>query len=471
MKRLFLDVTLCAGYRGDHPVGIVRVEAEFIRFLDANYTYFREQGYDLHLCQVVGRNYCEIPPSQIFAHVRKLFQWADATPVAACATSITHDHSASPKTHPPLDQQLRNYIFMLSRKILRLLPAQKADDIREGYYGLRLCLRAALRLIGLRTRSHTPAPTPDNVGKITHPFQDGDVLLVLGNPYTYHAQSILPKVVTDMRLRQIFMLHDMIPLVRPDLTLPGLYAKYRDFTTYLAQATDVVICVSGHTKSDFQRWCAAQNLTIKASVEHCILGSEISTQDPIMPEIPDVDLTQDFVLCVGTLEVRKNHGWLLEIWTALQNDARAPLPLILAGTKGWLCDDFLIRLQQFDAAFPNLITHCIDINDQELTWLYRNCRFGVYPSLYEGWGLPVQETLQYGKPVIANAVSAIPEAGAGLATLVETGNLGQWVNAVQTHMFNDDFLAKKTAQISAQHTPKRWDDWARELWELLHRNM
>ena len=74
------------------------------------------------------------------------------------------------------------------------------------------------------------------------------------------------------------------------------------------------------------------------------------------------------------------------------------------------------------------------INDEELSWLYRNCMFTAYPSLYEGWGLPVAESLRYGKFCIASKISSVPEIAPDLTKLIDPLDAMEWYNTIKFYI-------------------------------------
>lgn len=103
------------------------------------------------------------------------------------------------------------------------------------------------------------------------------------------------------------------------------------------------------------------------------------------------------------------------------------------------------------------------LSDAELALLYRCSRFTLYPSLYEGWGLPVTEALCQGKlPVIADN-SSLPEAGAGLTLVVPEGSTTAWVDAIGRALFDDEWRARHEARIVAGFRPRSWSAIASDV--------
>lgn len=118
-------------------------------------------------------------------------------------------------------------------------------------------------------------------------------------------------------------------------------------------------------------------------------------------------INKEFLLYVGTVEPRKNLGTLLTAFEAVVKSHPQPLQLVLAGRKGWLVDDLLDSLRMSPAASQIVITGYL--SDGDLAALYSSCRAFVYPSVYEGFGLPPLEAMACNAPVIASRIPSIQE--------------------------------------------------------------
>lgn len=122
-----------------------------------------------------------------------------------------------------------------------------------------------------------------------------------------------------------------------------------------------------------------------------------------------------FVLCVGTIEPRKNHLGLLAAFEKFA--ARAPHRLVIVGRYGWCSADVHAEI---DAAVARgRVTYLEDVDDRALAALYRGAEFTAYPSLYEGFGLPVVEAFARGAPVVTSDRGALPDTAGGAALLVD----------------------------------------------------
>jgi len=129
-------------------------------------------------------------------------------------------------------------------------------------------------------------------------------------------------------------------------------------------------------------------------------------------------------LCVGTIEPRKNQRALFEAMAKLPGNR----PLLLAGGRGWLMEDMARMVNELGLASRVKLTGYVD--DAELAWLYANCLGFVYPSLFEGFGLPVLEAMSLGAPVITSGVSSLPEVAGDAALLVDPLDTDQIAEAM-----------------------------------------
>ena len=124
----------------------------------------------------------------------------------------------------------------------------------------------------------------------------------------------------------------------------------------------------------------------------------------------------EFWLTVGTLEPRKNQLRLLRAYTRLKSSLPKTFPLVMAGGKGWLMEDIHRAVADLGLAEDIIMPGYLD--DAALQWLYQNCYAMVYPSLFEGFGLPVLEAMSLGAPVISSNVTSIPEIAGDAGILV-----------------------------------------------------
>jgi glycosyltransferase involved in cell wall biosynthesis len=170
------------------------------------------------------------------------------------------------------------------------------------------------------------------------------------------------------------------------------------------------------------------------------------------------------VLFVSTIEARKNHLLLFRAWRRLlaeMPDDQVP-SLVFAGRVGWLVDDLLTQLDNTNHLDGRIVL-VEDPSDADLAALYRGCLFTVFPSLAEGWGLPVTESLAFGKPCLIADTTALPEAGGDFARYFDPDDLNDAVRAIRAVLEDRAGLAAWTDRIAREFRPTPWSASAEAL--------
>lgn len=190
--------------------------------------------------------------------------------------------------------------------------------------------------------------------------------------------------------RVAVMIHDTIPLDHPDWQTPQAAHKLEKILDLTAAHADLVIATAKTTAQDISRHLAARGGKARMLTAH--LGVTLAPPDPAaLPA--GIDLTQPYVLCLNTLEPRKNHAFLLDLWEEM--GAVAPR-LYLVGGTGWMVEGLQARLRQTTAP----VTHLDGLSDGAVAALMEGARAVVNPSRAEGFGLPAFEALGRGLPLL-----------------------------------------------------------------------
>ena len=169
-----------------------------------------------------------------------------------------------------------------------------------------------------------------------------------------------------------------------------------------------------------------------------------------------------YVLFVSTIEVRKNHALLFRVWRQLEDEVRTgarpagSVPtLVFAGRVGWLVADLLQQLEN-TGWLGGRVRLIPDPSDDELRTLYQGCLVTVFPSWFEGWGLPVTESLAFGKPCLASSATALPEAGGALCRYFDPGDVRAAHREISALLDDPGALAAWTAEIGREFRPVPW---------------
>jgi glycosyltransferase involved in cell wall biosynthesis len=216
---------------------------------------------------------------------------------------------------------------------------------------------------------------------------------------------------------------------------------HRTFTVRSLKRATMLITVSDSTKRDAHE-LASIPLERMQTVYPCI--DERFSQAPDAKAIQSFreqqSLTGGYILYMSTLEPRKNIPTLIEAYAQLRQRYGIREKLVLAGGKGWLYDTIFARVQELDleneVIFPGFVA------DTEQTLWYHAASIFAFPSLYEGFGIPVAEALACGIPVVTSNISSLPEAGAGLALCVDPHNVEALAEALH-RTITDSILRNK----------------------------
>ena len=194
-------------------------------------------------------------------------------------------------------------------------------------------------------------------------------------------------------------IHDLIPLDFPRYTRPSQTRRHRRRITTTAALADAVIVNSAATRAALRRRLDPER---PAPIAVASLGFEL-------PEMPEAATDERaYFVCIGTIEARKNHGLLLDLWQSLAAELGERTPrLLLIGQRGWGSERTADRL----AAMSGLVAEHRDMPDRQMALLLRGACALLLPSLAEGFGLPVTEALALGVPVICSDLPALRENG------------------------------------------------------------
>lgn len=228
--------------------------------------------------------------------------------------------------------------------------------------------------------------------------------------------NVLPELL-PRNCASVVTLHDLAFLRFPEVLTRPKRVYHRTFTLRSLRRATRVIAVSNSTKQDAMKLVhipANRIQTVYLCIDTCF--SSVIIDEDISAFRQRRGLTGGYILYLGTLEPRKNIPTLLKAYAQLRAQYGREEPLVLAGGKGWLYDTIFEQVQQLglqaSVIFPGFIP------DEEQPAWYRGASLFVYPSLYEGFGIPVAEALACGTPVVTSNTSSLPEAGAGLALTV-----------------------------------------------------
>lgn len=316
--------------------------------------------------------------------------------------------------------------------------------------------KAAASMRGLFHKGTAHSREHELMGPIAQP---GDIFLVLGSPWHYrdYAQTVR-WVRDDLRMRFALLIHDIIPVRRPEWCDPGVADAFVRWHKQTLPLSDHIFTNSRATADDVVRWAKELAISLSSAVEPIPIGTGLqqhwdgsSLQQPTRTPARGT-----YALFVSTLEARKNHILLFRIWRRLLSELpRERVPtLVFAGRVGWLVADLMQQLENANWLDGKIVL-IRDPSDAELIALYEGCQFTLFPSLYEGWGLPVTESLALGRPCISSNRASLPEAGGKLARYFDPENLDDAYRAVRAVIDDPENLAAWRSSVICdfRHVP------------------
>ncbi len=263
-------------------------------------------------------------------------------------------------------------------------------------------------------------------------------------------------------LRFAVLIHDLIPELYPEWTSREGLPAYRAWLRHVVPHANVIFAYSQNTAKDVVQRMALWNKKVPVPVILPVGHRPPPRRAP--GEVAARPFDRPYVLFVSTIEVRKNHALLFRVWRRLLESLPAEqVPyLVFAGKTAWLTGDLLVQM-----ANANWLDGHIKLikspPEPELMALYEHCEFTVYPSLYEGWGLPVTESLSFGKTVAASNRAAIPEAGGAFCTYFDPENVADAYAVICGLIEHPEQVRALEARIAESFRPPAWADTAAAL--------
>lgn len=271
-------------------------------------------------------------------------------------------------------------------------------------------------------------------------------------------------------VRYIPFVHDFIPLRAPHVCAKGLTQDFIGWAIGVFDHADTFLVNSESTKRDLLAAAGTLGRGVAAEKIQVVPLDADARKPAAAPPARKVGLAawglnrSPYVLFVSTIEARKNHVLAFEAWLELirQHGVKAVPKLVCVGKRGWLDEAIHAKL----AAHEDLRDRVLmlsGLSDADLALLYRGCLFTLYPSTFEGWGLPVTESLCHGKVPVTSDGSSLPEAGGPFAVYFEAGSATRLTRAVDRLIFDPVYRRGLEAKIAKEFKPRTWAEVAGQV--------
>lgn len=272
--------------------------------------------------------------------------------------------------------------------------------------------------------------------------------------------SPVPTVISIMDLA---FFHFPDYFTKKDLT------QLHSWTKYSVQNASAIITISQATKDDIIKLYGVPESKIHVIYPGIKSASVLTPHVYPMQELQTkYSIRNNYLLFVGTLQPRKNIVRLVEAFAnVIKNDTaeKASLQLVIVGKKGWKYEEIL------DAPEKNGVTDKVKfldfVNDEDLQLLYQHAQCFVFPSLYEGFGLPVLEAMKMNCPVITSNVSSLPEAGGDAALYVDPESISDIASKIEMVLGDKKIRSEMVAKGRDQLKKFSWEKAAKETLMVL----
>ena len=247
-------------------------------------------------------------------------------------------------------------------------------------------------------------------------------LACLGYPDVIHANNFFCPDVPGAKI--VYTLYDLSFLDHPEFSTPENIEVCRRGIDEAARCADMIIAISDYSRNRFLYYYPEYP---ESRIRTVYLASRMDQNLAAKPLHGFT--TGNFWLSVCTLEPRKNLKGLIKAYRIYVGDRKDVPPLVLVGGKGWLEDDLPEFIETLGLKNHVIIAGYRD--DSELKWMYENCLAFCYPTLYEGFGLPVLEAMSQGAPVIVSNATSLPEVAGDAGLYVNPDNMDEIADAMR----------------------------------------
>ncbi len=223
------------------------------------------------------------------------------------------------------------------------------------------------------------------------------------------------------------------------------------------QNASVILAPSTSTKRDLELFYGID--ADKIHVAPLAAGGSVGA------EVPAYRLPPRYLLTLGTLEPRKNHLSIIEAYEAYRDQSHDPIALVIAGSLGWKSTPIVRAINR--SKYTKDIQLIDYISEEQKLRLYRDAQAFLFPSFYEGFGLPVLEAMQAGCPVITANTSSLPELTAGAAILVDPFNVNDVVVAMKLLLSSDRLRSDLIKKGLGRAALFSWEGTARATLRVL----
>lgn len=300
-------------------------------------------------------------------------------------------------------------------------------------------------------------------------FNSQDTLVCVGAPWEHSDIHSIRALKESRGFRFVVLCHDIIPLQFPYFYKQPDVIAFRQYYNEAFPLADLVVFTAQTTERDALAYCKMHHLIIN---ETCVVPLGADAAVPKMGSnttpLPGLKRGQYAVL-VSTVEPRKGHQMIYNVWLRLLAEGvpqKNDFKLVFAGRPGWNVGALIDRLKN-DAHLGDSLQLLTSLDDDQLASLYDGAAFCLYPSMYEGYGLPVVEAFFRQKAVLASTGGAIPEVVAGLSPCLDPHDESKWYSMLKQWIVDPAARAPYEMAIRTRFRPTSWSAAAQQFFQTI----
>lgn len=450
-------------------VGVIRVERALCAELRSLY------GARLRLCEWRKDRFVEVDQEGFLDTKRK------PVPPARAVAESPNDSSSKqglPWIFPLLSPT--QALYSVGQGVFSLCPAFARPALNRVFYALGPAISRML-MRGFWDWRKKPPPSL-STKKIQKPdvaimesrkseiFNRGDVLLSVGLDWDQPYYELFYYLRNDLGVRIATCCYDLIPVLFPQFCVGAVAEVFGSYFLEIADGSDLVFCISERSERDLNEFLDQSGGARPATAVFQLGDTLPETEGSAIAEEVSKLCDEAYILIVSTVERRKNHETVYRAVRRLCVEGhKGKLPkVVFVGMQGWGVDDFMSDIAM-DPVTRELFVHLKHVSDSELDSLYRHCLFTVFPSFYEGWGLPVGEALSYGKPVLSSNGGALTEVGGDCVLYIDPLDTLAWAKEILRMALDVEWRSDWETRIKANYSQREWSHAGQQVFQAIER--
>ncbi len=298
----------------------------------------------------------------------------------------------------------------------------------------------------------------------------GDIIITLGATWNMPAYMAFLRRQKQAGIDIHLFIHDLVPILMPEHVIDGVPEHFTQWLAEMCGLASGFVTNSQSTRRDLAAqlatWGVDRPIDAVPLAQHFLTSSAATAKARRLRARVLSEARLPFVLCVGTIESRKNVWGLARVWARLADELGFKTPrLVFAGKHGWLKEDF-DDLMHGTGHLGGLVRIVVGPTEHELAYLYSRCLFTVFPSFYEGWGLPVGESLWFGKACVTSDRGGMPEVGMDMCAYANPADLDELHAVIKRVIVDLPYRAELERRIVRSRL-RTWNHVADEIWSVL----